>query len=300
MFANLHTHTDYSVLDGMMTVKTAFSTAKALSYSALAVTEHNNLASMFIAVKESKASEVKYIPGIEFNLKEDPKDDTARHLVVLASDKNGLQSIMNVAYASYGRDVDHPYILWEDLDSLCKTGVFVLSGCCDGLLAVKTLLYGPRTGEAIVDRLATIFGERFLIEVNIPFDDKQNDINLLLTDLSEKKGVRRVLALDSHFKSEDDRYLFNIFLAVQNKGSIYEKDSLFYTRPHLMPEEEIRRAAGMDMADAIDMAGDVASRCDDPREYLKPAQGFMMPKFDIEATSDYDEFLKWKEGRDNG
>lgn len=297
VFANLHTHTDYSVLDGMMTVKSAFAAAKDLGYSALGITEHANMASLFIALKESSASGVKYIPGIEFNIKDADTEDTARHLVVLASSREGLQSIMRVAYKSYDRNVDKPYILWEDLAGLHREGVFVLSGCCDGALAVKTLLYGPRIGESIVDKFSILFGDRFIIELNIPYDDKQRDINALLSDLAHKKGVRRVLALDSHFKNEDDQYLFNIFQAVQNKGSIYEKDSLFYSRPHLMSEDEIRRIAGPDMSDAVDLAAELASRCANPIEYLQPSKEFMMPKFNVAATADYEEFLAWKASR---
>ena len=297
MFANLHTHTDYSILDGMMTVKSVFETGKELGYSALAITEHANLSSLFLAVKESKTTGLKYIPGIEFNIKESPDDLSPRHLVVLASDKKGLQSIMRVAYASYDRDVNKPYILWDDLGNLDVSGVYVLSGCCDGLLAVKTLLYGPRVGEEIVDRFATLFGDRFLIEVNIPYDDKQGDVNALLTDLATRKGVRRVLALDSHFKSESDGRLFNIFLAIQNKGSVYDRDSLFYTRPHMMGESEVRRLAGPDMADAVDLSGEIASACADPVDYLKASSVFLMPKFDVESASDYSEFLEWEAGQ---
>ena len=297
MFANLHTHTDYSILDGMMTVKTVFETGKELGYSALGITEHANLSSLFIAVRESKEVGLQYIPGIEFNIKESADSAVFRHLVVLASNKKGLQSIMRVAYSSYDRDVDKPFILWEDLGELDVSGVYVLSGCCDGLLPVKTLLYGPRVGEEIVDKFATLFGDRFLIEVNIPYDDKQGDINSLLTDLAVKKGIRRVLALDSHFKSEEDKHLFNIFLAIQNKGSIYERDSLFYTRPHMMGEAEVRRLAGPDLADAIDLAGEIASSCEDPVDYLKASSVFLMPKFDVESASDYDEFKEWEAGK---
>ena len=294
MFANLHTHTDYSVLDGMQTVRGAFESAKALGYSALAITEHGNMSSMFLALKESIASGVKFVPGIEFNIRDSVDDISARHLVVLASSHSGLQSIMRVAYGSYDRSIEKPFILWDDLAGLDRNGVYVLSGCCDGVLSVKTLLYGPRVGEEVADRFSVLFGDRFLIEVNVPYDDKQADINSLLTDIAIKKGIRKVLALDSHFGKEDDQYLFNIFLAIQNKGSIYEKGSLFYTRPHMMGEEEVRRLAGPGLSDAIDLAHEIGMGCDDPAEYLKPSKEFMMPKFDIASTDSYQEFLAWK------
>jgi len=118
MFSNLHTHTDYSVLDGMMSANVAFKTAKGLGYSALAITEHANMSSIFIALRESIATGLQYVPGIEFNMKDTESEEYARHLVVLASNERGLKSIMKLAYKSYARDVDKPYILWDDLGDL--------------------------------------------------------------------------------------------------------------------------------------------------------------------------------------
>jgi len=283
------------VLDGMMTVGRAFSRAKELGYSALAVTEHNNLASMFHALDESTSNDVQYIPGVEFNFKESAEDRNPHQLVVLATTHSGLKSILKTTYQSYCRDVNYPYILWGDLEILDTEGVYVLSGGAGGVLAVKTLLYGPRIGNELVDRFLMVFKDRFFIETNIPFDNKQKEINMLLKDISEKKGVRRVLALDSHFAVEDDRYLFNIFLAIQNKGSIYEKDSLFYYRPPLLSEDEIRsQAKESGLIADVDATVELSRLCDDPREYLKPSERFLMPEFDVKSADNYEEFIAWR------
>jgi DNA polymerase-3 subunit alpha len=292
-FANLHTHTDYSVLDGMMSVKKAFDQAKLNGYSALGITEHSNMSSVFIAINESARTGIKYVPGIEIELKEDDSDNT-RHLVVLAAGHSGLKSIFNITYTAFSRDTAKPFITWEDLDILDKKDVFVLSGSCDGLLPVKSLLYGPRVGDRIADRLVTTFEERFYIELNVPYDDKQSEINTMLLDIAGRKSIPTILALDSHFAVGDDAYLFNIFLAVQNKGSIYEKDSLFYTRPPLMTEADIRSKIPTELQSAVDTTEIVAGMCLDPNSYMAPSKEFMMPKFDVKSTANYNEFLAWK------
>jgi DNA polymerase-3 subunit alpha len=277
-----------------MTVDTAFKTSKDLGYSALAITEHNNLSSVFHALKASTQYDLKYIPGIEFNFRDSEEDSNSRQLVIIASNESGFKSLLRVAYLSFCRDVNNPHIIWEDLADLDVDGVYVLSGGAEGHLAVKTLLYGPRVGLEIADKFLMVFKDRFFIETNVPFDDKQKEINMILKDLSEKKGIKRVLALDSHFASEDDRYLFNIFLAIQNKGSIYEKDALFYYRPPLLSPKEVVRMAE-ELEGDVKMSEEIASLCCDPRQYLQAPDNFMMPAFDVPSTYNYKEFLEWRE-----
>ncbi len=293
MFANLHTHTDYSVLDGMMTVDKAFEKAKQNGYSALAITEHANMASLFVALKAAEKYDVKFIPGIEFNFADDTGDEKEYHLVALASTHNGLKSIMKVSYGAYFKDYKNPYITWQDLDELDKDGVYLLSGCEAGLLARKALFFGSSRGGQVLDRFSSMFGDRFFVELNAPYNDRQKDINSILLDLSKQKSVPAIMTLDSHYANEADAELFPVFQAVQSKRTIFDKDK-FYDRSSLISESALRNMCESEFSSSIDNAAVLASRCQDPREYLKISGSFLMPKFDVSSTDDYEGFKKWR------
>ena len=292
-FANLHTHTDYSVLDSVMTVKQAFDTAKKLEYRALAITEHGNLASLFAAYNESIRSDVKYIPGIEFNFLNDEKDQHPYHLVVIASNHNGLKSIMRVAFKAYERNFKIPSITWSDLGDLDKDGVFVLSGCSEGLVARKTIFFGVSHGMAATDRFVLTFGDRFFMELNTPINHRQRDINDMLVEIANKKGVPLLVTTDSHYAVDGNKDLFPVILAIQCNSSVYANESVYDKHP-LLSEGDVVRLMGDSGQRYVDMANEVADRCEDAREYLKPPQKFMMPAFDVSSMDDYHEFLEWK------
>ena len=294
MFANLHTHTDYSVLDGMMTVERAFEKAKQNNYSALAITEHANLSSLYIALQAAEKHGIKFIPGIEFNFADDTGDEKEYHLVALASNHSGLLSIMRVSYGAYFRDYKSPYITWEDLDMLDRNGVYLLSGCEAGLLARKTLFFGPQRGGQVADRFSSMFGDRFFVELTAPYNDRQNDINSILLDLAKQKGVGTVMTLDSHYADAADAELFPVFQAVQSKRTIFDRDK-FYDRVPLVTEEILRGMCGVEFSSSIDNAAILADKCEDSRNYLQKASVFLMPKFDIQDTHNYEAFKEWRQ-----
>ena len=64
-FVHLHAHTHFSLLDALATPKELFQRAKELGQTALAITEHGSMASVWDALKASKESGVKLIAGCE-------------------------------------------------------------------------------------------------------------------------------------------------------------------------------------------------------------------------------------------
>ena len=296
MYANLHVHTVYSVLDSLIGVSDAFSVGSSLGYTAIGITEHANMSSIFLCLNNSIKYNLKLVPGIEFNFIDDD-DDYISHLVVLASNYDGLYSLFKVCYNSYCRDLKVPYIKWEDLDMLDKGGVFVLSGCKEGILARKTLLRGPVAGYKIADRFLHIFKDKFIVEYTTPYDKRQSELNSLLRDVAKKKGIRDVVTTDSHYLYEDQQQLFQVLQAVQRKGTVYDKDS-FYNRHPLLPEDSIIDFMGKEYKSAVFNSTDISDSCEDPRGYLKAPDKLLMPKFDVSGAADYVEFLKWK--ADNG
>ena len=70
-FCHLHSHTQYSLLDGASDIKTLMKKAKADGQSAVAITDHGNMFGVFKFVKEANAKDIKPIIGCEFYVSED-------------------------------------------------------------------------------------------------------------------------------------------------------------------------------------------------------------------------------------
>ena len=83
-YAELHAHTNYSLLDGASDPEAMVEQAAALGLTALAITDHDSLAGIVRFAAAAKRHNVRAIIGTELTLA--PHDD---HVVLLAQDLDG-------------------------------------------------------------------------------------------------------------------------------------------------------------------------------------------------------------------
>ncbi|MEE8470083.1 MAG: PHP domain-containing protein, partial [Dehalococcoidia bacterium] len=90
MFTHLHTHTEYSLLDGMCRVPYLLNRAKELGMDCLAITDHGVLYGVVTFYREAKQAGIKPIIGCEVYVAPNgrhsklPSDKSQYHLVLLA------------------------------------------------------------------------------------------------------------------------------------------------------------------------------------------------------------------------
>ena len=95
MFTHLHTHTEYSLLDGLSTIPDLVARAKALGQDALAITDHGNLHGALQFYEEARANGIKPIIGLEGYVAPGSRFDrgaasrTPFHLTLLAQNETG-------------------------------------------------------------------------------------------------------------------------------------------------------------------------------------------------------------------
>ena len=90
-FVHLHTHSHYSVLDGMIKIPELIKTAKELQFPAIALTEHGNMFSAIEFYKTAVKEGVKPILGMEAYLvadhrKEAPAESGPLHRLILLAE----------------------------------------------------------------------------------------------------------------------------------------------------------------------------------------------------------------------
>ena len=89
-FVHLHNHSEFSLLDGFSRIPEMIKRTKDLGQPGLAITDHGNIHAAIDFYKQSKASGIKPIIGIEgyvaFQKKEDknPNERSPYHITLLA------------------------------------------------------------------------------------------------------------------------------------------------------------------------------------------------------------------------
>ena len=135
-FIHLHTHSEFSLLDGLGKLDHLIEKAKTFGMDALAITDHGSMYGSFKFYIKAIAAGIKPILGVETYVarrsrfdKENKIDTDPYHLILLAENDKGYQNLMKLVSVSYLEGFYYrPRV---DVETLQKyhEGVICLSAC---------------------------------------------------------------------------------------------------------------------------------------------------------------------------
>lgn len=253
-YCSLHSHTYYSVLDGISKPIELARAAVAMDMKALAITDHGTLAGWPEFALACKDIGIKPIFGVEAYFVPNRKDHetfksptkeevrSGYHLVLLAKNETGchniirLNNIANVEGFYYKPKID-----WEVLMKH-REGLIVGSACVASELNQHIL--GEGDALAVAKRFKDAFGEDYYLEVmdNQMSSDDQRNANKGVIKIAKKLGIRVVPTNDSHYINATDQQIHDLTLAIKTKKQLSGPDRLKYDGLfHLKTMEEMKR-----------------------------------------------------------
>lgn len=243
-FVHLHSHTQYSLLDGASNIKELMAKAAGDGMQAVALTDHGNMFGAFDFVYQAKNNGIKPIIGCEFYLVADrhrkafsrTEGDNRYHQLMLAKNAKGYENLSKLCslgfiegfYSKYPR-IDKELILryHEGL---------IATSCCIGAEIPQAIIHGKLDeAESLVRWWLDLLGEDFYIELQrhrglenitirdergtvVPSGYSQEDVNQILLGFARKYHIKTIATNDSHYIEEDDWRPHDILLCV-NTGS---------------------------------------------------------------------------------
>ena len=132
---HLHTHTKYSLLDGMMHIEDIAERLKEIGQDTIAITEHGNLYSNVEAFSKLSKEGIKVINGCEVYICDDVnvtnKDSKYYHLILLAKNSKGYSNLKILFSIGYTKGFyNKPRIDFKTLQQYSEGLV-----CCTACLA---------------------------------------------------------------------------------------------------------------------------------------------------------------------
>ena len=151
-FCHLHSHTQYSLLDGASDIKTMLKKAKEDGQSAVAITDHGNMFGVFNFVKEAQKQEIKPIIGCEFYLVQDRHiksfeksrghKDVRYHQLMMAKNSIGYTNLARLCSLGYTEGLYGKYPrIDKSLIEKYHEGIIATS-CCIGAEIPQAILNG--------------------------------------------------------------------------------------------------------------------------------------------------------------
>ncbi len=222
-FVHLHTHSHYSLLDGLGKIPELVLRAKELGMEALALTDHGNMYGAIEFYEECVKRGIKPIVGMEayvaFEKMTDRRprvDDQYYHLTLLAKNETGYKNLMLLTSKAHLEGFYYKPRVDKDLLRAHHEGIIALSGCLHSEIAKAIQSEDLVRAERLICEYQDIFGkENFYLEVqDHPEIPLQETVNTQLFEFSERTGVPVAATKDCHYIRRDDSEAQDLLLCV--------------------------------------------------------------------------------------
>ncbi len=294
MFTHLHLHTEYSLLDGAIRLKDLFPRAKEYGYDSVAITDHGNMYGVLKFYQGAQKAGIKPIIGCElyvapksrFDRSAKSQSEAAYHLVLLAMNETGYKNLMKlVTIANFEGFYYKPRVDKEVLQEF-NEGLIALSACLHGEISHALLQGNEKKAQALAETYASIFKDRFYLELQENSIPEQTNVNQGLVELSKRLGIPLVATNDCHYLNKDDADAHDVLLCIQTGKTVndqkrmrFSTDSLYFT-----PPEEMEKRFSW-YPEALATTREIAERCNVEIETGK----HHFPFFQIDPGTTYEE-----------
>ena len=288
-FVHLHTHSEYSLLDGAAKIDTLVARAKELQMPALALTDHGNMYGAVEFYRAANKAGVKPVLGCEVyftagsRLTRGGKPDIY-HLLLLAKDVEGYRNLMAIVSDAWVTGFYYRPLVDEELLRHYSKGLIGSSACMSGVISRSVEAGELGEARAWAERYAGIFDPGdFYIELQqqgITADNgtTQLQLNRELAAIAREKGLPIIGTNDIHYVNAEDAKTQDMLLCIATGKVLDDTQRMrfscdrFFMRTH----DEMAEALS-EYPEAISNTLDVAERCNVELEFGK----LILPVFDV-------------------
>ena len=227
-FTHLHTHTEFSLLDGLGRIDDLVGQASALGFDSLAITDHGALYGAVAFYQACKAKGIKPIIGVETYVarrgmrdRDGKLDDKPYHLVLLAKDWTGYQNLCRLVTDAH---IDGYYYKPRiDKEHLARysEGLIGLSACLGGEIPRALESDDWDGARRLAGEYSDIFGkDGFYLEVQDHGMPEQHALTRKLLRLGPEVGLPFVGTNDLHYVRREQHEAHDVLLCVGTASNL--------------------------------------------------------------------------------
>ncbi|HHU32788.1 MAG TPA: DNA polymerase III subunit alpha [Clostridia bacterium] len=296
-FVHLHTHTEYSLLDGAARVNLLVKRAKELGMKALAITDHGTMYGVIDFYKACLSQGIRPILGCEVYVaphsrfdKRAQLDDNQYHLVLLAENEVGYKNILRLVSLGFTEGFYYKPRVDRELLGKYSQGVIALSACLAGEIPQLILNRNFSEAEATALFYKDIFGpDNFFLEIQDHGIAEQKEVNHHLITMGKRLGIPLVATNDLHYISQSESEIHDVLLCIQTGKTLADTERMRFPSNefYLKNAEEMWQLFEY-IPEALSNTVKIAERCEVKLEFGK----LYLPNYEVPEGHTVDTYLE--------
>ncbi|MGN0183204.1 MAG: DNA polymerase III subunit alpha [Candidatus Ornithomonoglobus sp.] len=285
-FCHLHTHTEYSLLDGEAGIKKLVARVKELGMDSCAITDHGTMYGVVDFYRECRANGIKPVIGCEVYVAPGSRfdkvhgvDNKYSHLILLAENQTGYKNLIYLVSMGFIEGLYYKPRVDKELLRGHSEGIIALSACLAGEVP-RLLLNGEHeAARAAAREYIDIFGkDNYFIELQDHGLAEQKQILPELMAIANELGIGMAATNDIHYLTREDAFYQDVLMCIAMKKTVEDTDRMrFETSEFYIKSEEQMRELFSYVPEAIENTAKIAERCNVDFDFNTRH----LPKFDV-------------------
>ena len=268
-FVHLHTHTEYSLFDGISRIPDLVAHVKEMGQTAIAITDHGSMYGAVYLYNECKKQGIKPIIGCEIYITQNsrfqvpPGREKLYHLILLAENNEGYHNLVKICSRAWTEGFHNKPRADHDLLRKYHKGLIALSACVGGELP-QAILSGDmdKVHEVIKFYIDTFGRDNYFIELQNHRLPEEASVRPVLADLAKEYGLGLVATNDFHYVRKEDAASQEIKLCISTGKTLDDPEHFHFANDEFYCKsgEEMRSVLG-GYEGAIENTARIAERC---------------------------------------
>ena len=283
-FVHLHTHSEYSLLDGANRIPDLVAHVKKLGMDSLAVTDHGNMHAAWSFYEEAKAQQIRPILGFEAYLAYGPRQAREKpswapaaysHLVLLARNRAGYKNLVRLTSIGFTEGFYRRPRIDKEVLAAHSEGIVCLAACLSGEVAIHLRQGRYEEARKSAEWFARTFGtDGFWLEIQQHGIGDERIVADGMLRLGQELGIGVVATNDAHYLRREDAEAHDVLLAIGTGSDLDDPKRFRFTgQESYVKSEKEMLALFPDHPEALANTQRVANLCefDFEKKYFLPS-----------------------------
>lgn len=298
-FVHLHVHSQYSLLEGAITLEALCERVRELGMKACALTDAGNMFGALEFYEKAKAAGIKPVFGAEVyyltgggietrDVKR--KDHFLANLILLVQNKTGYQNLCRLLSIAHLEGFYYKPRLDKEVLRKHSEGLIALSGTMHGEIHRRLSKNEVEQAKEAVAYLQETFPGRFYLELQDHGLALEKKVQDMVLPFAKEHGVPLVASNDCKYLKKEDHVAHLALQCIQSGRTLQEEEEraeFLSEQRYLKSPKEIEQSFNS-IPEAIENTLKITEQCD----YAFNDKNYYFPKYAPPEGEDLDAYLR--------